>query len=156
LKAINGGKPMTLQQQLNEDLKSAMKAGDTRKRDTLRMVLSQMKYARIDNNRELTPDDELAVMMNAAKKRKEAIEMYQKGDRIDLLEKEQQELDIISAYLPKQLTDDEIATVVDEIIQKVGATTIKDMGKVMSAIMNELKGQVDGKKVQTLVRQKLG
>lgn len=147
---------MTLQQQLSEDLKSAMKAGDTRKRDTLRMVLSQLKYARIDSNRELTPEDELAVVMNAAKKRKEAIEMYQKSDRIDLFEKEQQELDIISVYLPKQLTDDEIASVVDEIIQKVGATTIKDMGKIMSAIMNELKGQVDGKKVQTLVRQKLG
>lgn len=147
---------MNISDQLKEDLKAAMKSGDVRKRDTLRMVLSQMKYAQIGNNSELTPDQEMSILTNAAKKRKEAIKLYQKGDRPDLVEKEKFEYELIQSYLPEQLSDEAVATAVEKAIQEVGAETIKDMGKVMSLIMKELKGQVDGKKVQQLVRQKLG
>lgn len=146
---------MTIQQKLMDEMKSAMKSGDKNKRDTLRMLISQLKYARIENKDELTPDQEMSVLITAAKQRKEAIELYQKGERPDLIEKEQRELEIISSYLPKQLSDDEINIIVDNIVQKTGAQTIKDMGKVMSAIMKELKGKADGKKIQMLVRQKL-
>jgi len=149
-------KSVSLQEKMAEDLKSAMKQGEKLKRDTLRLLISQFKYARIEKTGELSPDDEVAVLMNAVKKRKEAIELYQKGGRQDLLEKEQKELEIISSYLPQQLSDDELNTVVEQAIQKVDAKTIKDLGKVMSLIMEEMKGRVDGKKVQLLVRQKLG
>jgi len=149
-------KSVSLQEKMAEDLKSAMKQGEKLKRDTLRLLISQFKYARIEKTGELSPDDEVAVLMNAVKKRKEAIELYQKGGRQDLLEKEQKELEIISSYLPQQLSDDDLNTVVEQAIQKVDAKTIKDLGKVMSLIMEEMKGRVDGKKVQLLVRQKLG
>jgi len=149
-------KSVSLQEKMAEDLKSAMKQGEKLKRDTLRLLISQFKYARIEKAGELSPDDEVAVLMNAVKKRKEAIELYQKGGRQDLLEKEQKELEIISSYLPQQLSDDDLNTVVEQAIQKVDAKTIKDLGKVMSLIMEEMKGRVDGKKVQLLVRQKLG
>lgn len=147
---------MSLYDQISNDMKSAMKSGETLKRDTLRMLLSQFKYARIDKNGDLTPDEEISVIMNGAKKRKEAIDLYQKSGRSDLQEKEQNELEIISSYLPKQLSDEEIAEIVASAIQDVGAQTMKDMGKVMSAAMKELKGRADGKKVQEIVRQKLG
>ena len=147
---------MNISDQLREDLKAAMKSGDTRKRDALRMVLSQIKYAQIGNQSELTPDQEISILANAAKKRKEASELYQKGNRPDLVEKEEFEYELITSYLPAQLSDEEIFIAVEKAIQEVGATTIKDMGKVMSLIMKELKGQVDGKKIQQLVQQKLG
>ncbi|MDZ7333480.1 MAG: GatB/YqeY domain-containing protein, partial [candidate division KSB1 bacterium] len=92
---------------------------------------------------------------NAAKKRKEAIDAYQKANRSDLAEKEQQELAIIQQYLPAQLSDEQIAAKIDEIIAAVGATSLKDLGKVMAEAMKALKGKADGKKVQQLVREKL-
>lgn len=147
---------MKISDQLREDLKSAMKSGDALKRDALRMIISQLKYAQIDSKSELTPDQEIAILANAAKKRKEAMELYQQGNRPDLVEKESYEYDLISSYLPVQLSDEVIAVAVEKAIQDAGATTIKDVGKVMSLIMKEFKGQVDGTKVQQLVRQKLG
>jgi len=147
---------MKISDQLRDDLKSAMKSGDALKRDALRMIISQLKYAQIDSKSELTPDQEIAILANAAKKRKEAMELYQQGNRPDLAEKESYEYDLISSYLPVQLSDEVIAVAVEKAIQNAGATTIKDVGKVMSLIMKEFKGQVDGTKVQQLVRQKLG
>jgi len=147
---------MKISDQLRDDLKSAMKSGDALKRDALRMIISQLKYAQIDSKSELTPDQEIAILANAAKKRKEAMDLYQQGNRPDLAEKESYEYDLISSYLPVQLSDEVIAVAVEKAIQDAGATTIKDVGKVMSLIMKEFKGQVDGTKVQQLVRQKLG
>ena len=147
---------MKISDQLKEDLKSAMKSGNTLKRDALRMVISQINYAQIGSKSELTPDQEMSVLANAAKKRKEAIELYLQGDRPDLVEKEKYEYELISSYLPAQLSDEVVITAVEKAIQDIDAKTIRDMGKVMSLIMKELKGQVDGKKVQKLVQQKLG
>ncbi len=147
---------MTIRDQISDDIKSAMKSGDTFKRDTLRLVISQIKYSQIEKQAELSDEEVISVLLNAGKKRQEAIDLYEKGNRPDLKFKEQQELDIISLYLPKKITDAELDAVINEIIQKIGANSIKDLGKVMTAIMKELKNQVDGKKAQELVRQKLG
>jgi len=146
---------MSILQQLIEDMKQAMKTQNKIGLSTIRMLIAQLKNARIDSGKDLTPDEELAVFMNAAKKRKEAIEAYQSGNRRDLLEKEQQELEIIQQYLPTQLSEEEIDKKIDEIIESTGASSIKDLGKVMSEAMKVLKGRADGKKVQQLVRTKL-
>ncbi len=146
---------MSILQQLTEDMKQAMKAQEKLKLSTIRMLISQLKNEKIDSGKDLTPDEEVQILMNAAKKRKEAIEAYQKGNRQDLLEKEQQELEIIRQYLPAQMSDEEIQNQIDDIIQSTGASSIKDLGKVMSEAMKALKGRADGKKVQQLVREKL-
>ncbi|MBN1351533.1 GatB/YqeY domain-containing protein [candidate division KSB1 bacterium] len=146
---------MSIQAKLMEDIKSAMKSGDKQRVATLRLVVSQMKNMMIDKRAELTQDEEISVLLNAAKKRKEAIELYERGNRQDLRDKEIHELEIISSYLPRQLSEEELSQVIDEAIQKAGASSIKDVGKVMSILMKELKGKADGKKIQELVRSKL-
>lgn len=133
----------------------AMKARDALKVGTLRMVRAQLIDAEIARGDALNEDEVLGVLNNAAKKRKEAIAMYEKSSRDDLLAKEKEELEIITAYLPEQLSKEEIERVVSEIIADTGATTQKDLGKVMSSAMQQLKGKADGKVVQEMVRQKL-
>jgi len=146
---------MSLQEQLMEDLKTAMKARDEIKVGTIRLLRAQMKDFQIAKGSPLTPEDEIAVLTSAVKKRKEAIEVYQKSDRADLLNKEQEELRIISSYLPKQLSAEEVEKIVAEVINEVGATSQKDFGKVMQAAMAKLKGRAEGKLVQELVKKKL-
>jgi uncharacterized protein YqeY len=146
---------MSILQQLTEDMKQAMKAQEKLKLSTIRMLISQLKNEKIDSGKDLTPDEEIQTLLNAAKKRKEAMEAYQKGNRQDLVEKEQQELEIIQQYLPAQMSDEEIAKQIDDIIQSTGASSIRDLGRVMSEAMKALKGKADGKKVQQLVREKL-
>ena len=145
---------MSLQQQLVEDLKAAMKSRDSVRTDTLRLLRAQLKDTEIDKGGELTAEDELAVLSNA-KRRKEAIALYQKSDRKDLLDKENLELEIISSYLPEQLSNDEITTVVSQIIADTGAAMKSDMGKVMGIAMKQLKGKADGKTVQQIVLKQL-
>lgn len=146
---------MSLVENINQDLKSAMKAKEKLEVDTLRTVIAQLKNERIKLQKDLTPEQELAIVMNAAKKRKEAIEIYKSSVRHDLLEKEKKELEIISKYLPKQLSDREVEDVIVAVIKNVSASGMKDMGQVMAEAMKELKGKTDGKKVQQIVRMKL-
>jgi uncharacterized protein YqeY len=146
---------MKLQERISEDLKTAMKARDAERVNTLRMVLAQLKDQRIALGKDLSDEEGVAVLMNAAKKRKEAIEIYAKSDRSDLLLKEKNELDIISSYLPAQLSAGEIEGIVVEIIAETGASSLQDLGKVMSQAMARLKGQADGKLVQQIVRNRL-
>ena len=146
---------MSILIKLTEDMKQAMKAQEKLKLGTIRMIISQLKNAKIDSGKDLTPDDELQILMNAAKKRKEAIEAYQAANRQDLLEKEQQELEIIQQYLPEQMSGEEINKKIDEIIESTGASSLKDLGRVMSEAMKALKGRAEGKKVQQIVREKL-
>jgi uncharacterized protein YqeY len=146
---------MSVLEKISEDMKAAMKAKDRLRVSTLRTVMAQLKNERIAKQSDLTPEQELSILMNAAKKRKEAIEIYQTSSRNDLLEKEQQELAIISEYLPQQLSDEELDKVISEIIDRTGASSLKELGKVMAEAMKELKGKADGKKVQQLVRSKL-
>lgn len=146
---------MSILLQLTEDMKQALKANDKLKLSTIRLLISQLKNVRIDSGKDLSPEEEISVLMNAAKKRKEAIEAYQSGHRPDLMEKEQQELEIIQQYLPVPMSDAEIEKAITEIMASTGASSLKDLGRVMSEAMKVLQGRVDGRKVQQLVRSKL-
>jgi len=147
---------MSIQNQLVEDMKAAMRAGEKVRLSTIRMLRAQLKDAAIAKGEALTPEEEMAVLTNAAKKRKESIKAYTDGGRDDLIAKERQELEIITTYLPKQLSEQEIENKVTEIIDKVGAVGLGDLGKVMREAMQEFKGRADGKLVQEMVRKKLG
>jgi len=146
---------MSLQDQLSEDLKTAMKAKERIVVETLRMVRAQIKDTQIAKGGELDDEAVIGVLTNAAKKRKEAIELYEKGGRTDLLEKEQQELAVISKYLPEQMSIEEVEKIVDSVIDEIGAQSVQDLGKVMGVAMKQLKGKADGKQIQDVVRQKL-
>lgn len=148
---------MTIQERITSDMKTAMKKGESLKLQTLRMIRAQfIELAKRGTDKLITEDDELAVITNAIKKRKESIELFEKAGRTDLSSQESQELSIISAYLPPQMSPDEAESIISKIISESGATSGKDFGKVMGVAMKELKGKIDGKVVQELVRQKLG
>ena len=146
---------MEIQNRLSEDLKTAMKAKEKIRVATIRMVRAQLKDFQIAQGDELNEEDEISVLTNAAKKRKEALELYEKSDRQDLIEQEKLELAIISAYLPAQLSKEEVEKVVLKVMQEVGASSAQDLGKVMGATMKDLKGKADGRMVQEIVREKL-
>jgi len=138
-----------------EDMKSAMKARDKIRLETIRGLRSQFKNFEIDKGRELSDDEEIQILMNAAKKRKESIEQFKLGNRLDRVAEEQKELEIIHEYLPRQMTEQEIEDLVDQVIQEVSATSPNDMGKVMGSIIPQVKGRADGKMVQKIVQQRL-
>ncbi|MBI3577778.1 MAG: GatB/YqeY domain-containing protein [Ignavibacteriales bacterium] len=148
---------MTLNERINTDLKEAMKSSEKTKLETLRSIRAQMiELSKRGTGKEITADEELSVLMSAIKKRKEAMEMYEKGGRMELVKQEQQELEIINAYLPKQMSKEEAEQVIMNIVTQTGAASAKDFGKVMPLAMKELKGKIDGKIVQELVKNKLG
>ncbi|RMI15313.1 MAG: GatB/YqeY domain-containing protein [Calditrichaeota bacterium] len=146
---------MSLEQQLMEDMKAALKAGDRIRLETIRGLRAQLKNAQIEKGESLTEDDVIRVLMNAAKKRKEAIEQYRSLGKEDRAAEEEQELRIIQSYLPEQMSEEELARLIEDVVREVGATSIKDMGKVMGVIMPRVKGKADGKVVQQMVRTKL-
>jgi len=148
---------MDLSEKINTDLKVAMKSGDSIKLNTIRSIRTKIiELSKRGTGSNITQEDELKILLSEAKKRKEAIEMYQKAGRTDLSDQEQRELEIINEYLPKQLSKEETADIVKKIISEVGAHSAKDLGKVMPVAMKELKGKIDGKVVQELVKEKLG
>ncbi len=145
-----------MSRRLNEEIKSAMKSGDKDRLETLRLLKASLQKVLIDKGASATPDDEIAFLAVEVKRRKEAVELYRKGGRKDLADKEERELVIISEYLPKPLTEEELRTLVDEAVRETGAQSPKDMGRVMSAVMPKVKGKADGKTVQELVKARLG
>jgi hypothetical protein len=148
---------MTLSEKVNNDLKDAMKRGDKTRLETLRLIRAHLvELSKRGTGKEITPDEELSVLTGAIKKRREAIEMYEKGGRKDLADQERRELDIITTYLPKQMNREEAEAVIQRIIGETGAGSAKDFGKVMPLAMKELKGRIDGKVVQEIVKAKLG
>ncbi len=146
---------MSVQQKLLEDMKEAMKSGDKVRLDTIRGLRAMLKDAQIAKQRELTEEDEIAVLQSAAKKRTEAIKLYRQGNRQDLVEKEERELAIIRSYLPEMMSPEEIEKVVDAAIARLGASGMRDFGKVMGEVMRELRGKAEGQTVQEVVRRKL-
>ena len=146
---------MTLMGKVAEDMKVAMKAHDKLRLETLRMVRAQLLEKQVEKRPlgGITEEDEMAVLISATKKRKEAIEIYAKAGRNDLSDQERKELEIIKEYLPKQLTLPEVEDIVKKIVAEIGATSSKDMGKVMSAVMKELRGRAEGKMVQETVKR---
>lgn len=146
---------MTLQERITKDMQAALKNKNRRELDTLRTLIAEIKDERIKKMRDLSDDDVLTVLNRAVKKRKEAIELYKQGNRPDLVENEEAEVNIILKYLPQQLDEKEIVSVLDRILNQVGAETERDIGKVMGPAMQELKGKADGKVVKELVRKML-
>jgi len=146
----------TLTETIRTDLTSAMKAREALRVSTLRLVQSMLKNEQIALGHELSDEEAIVVLVRAAKQRQESIEQYGKAGRQDLADKERQEREIIEAYLPKQLSEDEIETIVREAIATTGAQSKKDIGKVMGPIMSRYKGRIDGKKVQEIASRLLG
>ncbi|MBI2429284.1 MAG: GatB/YqeY domain-containing protein [Ignavibacteriales bacterium] len=147
---------MNLKDKITEDLKSAMKSGEKLRIETLRMLRAQiLEFEKSGMNRAMTDDDDMKILLSSVKKRKESIEQYEKAGRKELADQELKEIEIIQAYLPKQMTKEEAEIVIVKVIAEVGATSVKDFGKVMPAVMKELKGKVDGKIINEIVKQKL-
>lgn len=148
---------MGLREKINEDMKTAMKSGDKVRLETIRSVRALiLEFDKSGANRELTPEDEIAMLSTAVKKRKESVEMFTNAGRMDLAEKESAELKILQEYLPKQLSEDEIIEEIKAIAAQVNAATKADFGKLMPAAMKSLKGKADGKAVKLLVEKFLG
>lgn len=150
---------MSLKDRIGEDIKSAMKAKDKVRLETVRgikkVILEKEVELRPKGIDSLSEEQEIELLAKQAKQRRDSIEQFTKAGRDDLAEKEKQELAILETYLPKQIDDSEVESIVDEIIASVGATSAKDLGKVMGLAMKQLKGKADGKKIQTLVKSKL-
>jgi len=144
---------MTIKEKLQQDLKESLKKKDTIRLNTVRSIINAIKNKEIDLRKELTEDEIYGILNTLAKQRRESIEQYEKGGRQDLVEQEKRELEIILEYLPEQLSDEEIEKIVKETIEEVGASSIKDMGKVMKAVMPKVKGRADGKKVNEMVKK---
>ena len=141
--------------QLQEELKIAMKAGEKAKMMGLRNIIGKIKAAQIDKGETLTNEESLKILKTAAKQLKESIDQYQKGGRDDLAEKEAFELTLLEKYLPEQLSEEHIRQTVKNIVKNTGAGSMLDMGKVMGATMQELAGSADGKLVQKIVQEEL-
>lgn len=146
---------MDLKEKLSADYKEALKAGEKLRVSTIRLILAEIKNAEIAKREDLSDEELLAVVSREARKRKEAIEEFEKGGRVDLVEKETSELAMIEAYLPEQLSDGDVRSMAEEAIKEVGATSPGDLGKVMVKLMPRLKGKADGKKVNQMVREML-
>ena len=136
---------MSLEAKLQDDMKHALKSKDALRLSTIRLLRSSVSYARIDKGEELTDDEVMGILAKEAKKRRETIEAAERGNRPDIAEREQAELDIIKAYLPEQLDEAEIEAIAKEIAAEVGAVDIKDKGKVMGPLMQRIRGRADGK-----------
>ncbi len=146
---------MALKDQLNEDLKTAMRSGDTRRRDTIRFLMSGVHNAEIEAGRPLDDAGVVTVIQRQVKQRRDSVEEYRKAGREDLAGKEEAEIAILQQYLPAQMSRDEVAAAVRAVIAEVGATGPSDKGKVMPVIMERLRGRAEGRLVNEVVTELL-
>jgi hypothetical protein len=146
---------MSLLEKIDQDMKQALKAGDKEKLAVLRGLKSELKYRQIAQENELTDDDVIAVLSSCAKKRRESIEQFQKGGRDDLVKKEQFELEVITSYLPEQLSEEKLRQIIRDAIAETGADSPQKVGLVMKVVMPKIKGQADGKLVNKLAVEML-
>lgn len=147
---------MSLLDRLNEDMKNAMKNKEKEKLSVIRMIKASLQNEAIKlGKKQLTDDEELTVLSREVKQRKDSLHEFEKAGRTDLIEKIKTELTYINEYLPKQLSEDELQSVIEETIAKVGASSKADMGKVMAAVMPKVKGKADGSAVNRLVQRLL-
>lgn len=140
---------------MQDALKQAMISKDTMRRDVLRMTMGAMKQVEVDERKELTAEEATTILQKEVKKRRESIEEATKAGRADIADQEKIELAVIEAFLPTQLTRDQVAELVREAIQESGATSAKEMGKVMGVLMPKVKGLADGRMVNEVVREQL-
>ena len=146
---------MSLKNRLLEDMRSAMKARDSFRKNILSMARAAILQAEKDQMVELDDEGVIQVLSKEVKLRKEALEEFKKAGRQDLVEKNQKEIEILQEYLPQQLSEEEIEELVRETIEQVGANSMKDMGKVMGAIMPKVRGRADGSLVNKIVKEYL-
>ena len=150
---------MSLKERVSNEIKTAMKAKDKLRLETVRgikkVIIEKESDIRATGREELTEEEELAIVMQLAKQRRDSIKQFADAGRDELADKEAKELEILGEYLPAQLSDADIEAAVDEAIAQTKATSIRDMGKVMGPVMQKLKGQADGGKVQAIVKAKL-
>lgn len=146
---------MALKEQLLADLKASMKAKDTVKKSTVTMIRAAILQVEKDNKVELGDAEIQEIIAKQMKQRRDALDEFKKAERDDLIAQTEAEMRVIEAYLPKQLTQEEIEAIVDETIKETGAESAKDIGKIMGALMPKVKGLADGKLVNQIVREKL-
>jgi uncharacterized protein YqeY len=146
---------MTLKERLNEDLREALRSRDETRKGTIRMALAAVHNAEIAAGNQLDDAGVTAVLAREVKQRRESIEEFKKGNRQDLVDKEQAEIDVLMPYLPQQLSRDEIVEAARKVIAQVGATGPRDKGKVMPVIMAELRGKADGSEINAVVTELL-
>jgi len=146
---------VTLREQINDDVKSAMRSGDTARRDTLRLLLAGLKQREIDERKELTEADVLAIIEKMIKQRRDSISQFEQGGRQDLADKEKQELALLQTYMPQAMSDDELAAAVIAAVAEAGAQSPADMGKVMALLKPKLAGRADMSKVSAAVKAQL-
>jgi uncharacterized protein YqeY len=147
---------MALTDEINEQIKTAMKSGDKVRLETLRSIRAGiLEFEKSGTGREMTDDDAFKIINSGAKKRKDAIEQFEAAGRTEAAEKERLELSIIMEFLPTQMTEDEVRLAVSDIITQLGASQPSDFGKVMGIAVKQMKGKADGGLIQTLVKQLL-
>jgi uncharacterized protein YqeY len=144
---------MSLLDQVQNDTKDAMRAGDRERVGALRLIVNELQKAHKDGTGDQA--DEVAVLQRERKRRIEAADAYRDADRQDLAESEQREADIIAAYLPEQMSDEDLRAIVGDVVAESGAASPQEMGKVMSLVMPRVQGRADGKRVSAVVREKL-
>ncbi|MCC5466397.1 GatB/YqeY domain-containing protein [Pelosinus baikalensis] len=148
---------MSLKERLTEDMKQAMKDKESGKLrlSVIRMVRANIKNVEIDSKQELSDDEVLGVVSKEVKMRRDSIEEFTKGNRLDLVENLEQEIEVLMKYLPEQLSETEVRTLVEQAVAESKAVSPKEMGKVMAVLMPKVKGRADGKLVNTIVREML-
>ena len=147
---------MSLKETLNNDIKSAMKAKDKETLAVLRMIKTAVQAAEIDKKEELNAEEELTILAREAKQRRESLAEFVKAGRDELVAKTEAEIEIVERYLPKQLSVEEVKEVIVTVAEKIGTTTQKEFGKLMGAVMQELKGKADGNVIKEQVKAHLG
>ena len=146
---------MSLFDTIQSDMYAAMKSGDKHKTGTLRVALSTLKDKKIEKREDLTDVEAIKIIQNLVKQRKEAADIYKQNGRNDLMENENAELEILNAYLPQMMSEDDLRILVKKIVEDTGASSLSDIGKVMPEVMKQSAGKADGKMVQSIVRDLL-
>jgi len=144
-----------LKERIAEEIQTALRAGDRLTTETLRMLLSSIKYEEIEKRRPLSAEETAVILARAVKTRQDAVALYEKGGRAELAEKERKEIEIVQRYLPQPLSQDEVGKAIDEIIRELAASSKKDLGRVMKALMARHPGRVDGRIANQIAASRL-
>ena len=146
---------MSLIEEIDDELKDAMRARDAERRDTLRLILNALKNSQKELRRPLSEEEELQVLQRERKRRVEAADAFRTGGREEQAEAEERELEVLEEFMPEPLSEDEVEEIVDDVIAEVGATSMADLGRVMADVMPQVSGRADGSQVSQIVREKL-
>jgi uncharacterized protein YqeY len=146
---------MGLEERLMEEMKQAMKSNEKLRLSTIRMIRTSVKNKEIEVRKKLEDEEIQRVIQGMLRKSEESVEQFRAGGRMDLVEKETQEMEILKSFLPQSLSQEEILKVIDETIQENQASSLKDLGKVMKSVMSKLAGKADGKLINQLVKERL-